>query len=515
MPSLPEIVKTPQKEWENRHLTFVQPIEGLYDMWNADTGDLIAGYNAMTQAVQEFIAQAIRDGVSIRALGAGWSWTRVAATEGRMLNTKNLNWIFDISDASVSPVYSGSREHLVFAQCGASVREINVHLEKKNQALRTTGASNGQTIVGAFSTGTHGSAFDYGSITEYVVGLHLITGPDRHVWLERASHPVAADALPARLGAEIVRDDALFNAALLSFGSFGFIHGVMLETEDLYLLESHRLVLPYNTAMRNLMASLQFDQYAAGLPQAAERPWHFQTTLNPHDTEAGIYVNIKYKRPYQDDIRGWLDGLAPGDDLPAVLGTLGDVAPALIPFAVKQVLNLQYKTFSDQWATPGDTFSNTTTYGKVLSAAIGIPLEQVNAATDLLLDLNRREGPFNGVFAHRFVRPTAATLGFARFAPVTCVLELDGVISPGTLRFCERAWDALEATGIPFTFHWGKICTINPARLQRMYGERADAWKTARRRLLSPECMAIFSNPQMEEWGLGADGVAPAVPLQV
>ena len=226
-------------------------------------------------------------------------------------------------------------------------------------------------------------------------------------------------------------------------------------------------------------------------------------------------LNIKYKRPYQDDIRGWLDGLAPGDDLPAVLGTLGDVAPALIPFAVKQVLNLQYKTFSDQWATPGDTFSNTTTYGKVLSAAIGIPLEQVNAATDLLLDLNRREGPFNGVFAHRFVRPTAATLGFARFAPVTCVLELDGVISPGTLRFCERAWDALEAAGIPFTFHWGKICTINPARLQRMYGERADAWKAARRRLLSPECMAVFSNPQMEEWGLGDDGVAPAVPLQV
>ena len=226
MPSLPEIVKTPQKEWENRHLTFVQPIEGLYDMWNADTGDLIAGYNAMTQAVQEFIAQAIRDGVSIRALGAGWSWTRVAATEGRMLNTKNLNWIFDISDASVSPVYSGSREHLVFAQCGASVREINVHLEKKNQALRTTGASNGQTIVGAFSAGTHGSAFDYGSITEYVVGLHLITGPDRHVWLERASHPVAADALPARLGAEIVRDDALWRRNYFSCHQYGWLRRV-------------------------------------------------------------------------------------------------------------------------------------------------------------------------------------------------------------------------------------------------------------------------------------------------
>ncbi len=514
MSAKPQIVKTGQQRWENRHQNFVQTLEGLYDLWNADTDDLIAGYNEMTRAIQEFIGQAIADRTTVRALGAGWSLSRVAATEGRMLNTKGLNWIFNLSGSSVSPQYSGSRQHLVMAQCGVSIRELNVYLQKKNQGLPTSGASNGQTIAGALSTGTHGSAFDVGSIPEYVAGLHLVTGPDRHIWLERASHPVVSDEMVQRLGAELLRDDALFNAALVSFGSFGFIHGILIETEDLYLLEGHRKIVPFDASLRQLMGSLHFDG-AALLPHQAERPCYFQTTVNPHDLDNGIFVNIKYKRPYHDGVRGFWDEFGPGDDLPAVLGTLGDVAPGLIPMAVKQVLQMQYKTFSDQWGTPGETFSNSSTRGKVLSAAVGIPLEAVNAATDLLLDLNRREGPFNGVFAHRYVRSTAATLGFTRFEPVTCVLELDGVISNSTLRFCEKAWDALEAAGIPFTFHWGKLSVLHPARLERMYGDRVAAWKAARRQLLDPESLAVFTNRQMEEWGLGENGAAVAAPAVV
>ncbi len=110
--------------------------------------------------------------------------------------------------------------------------------------MRTCGASNGQTIVGAFSTGTHGSAIDAGSTPDFVVGLHIVTGPHTHIWLERATHPVVADAFVEKLNTNLVRNDDLFNAALVSFGSFGFIHGVMIETEEIYLLECYRQRIP-------------------------------------------------------------------------------------------------------------------------------------------------------------------------------------------------------------------------------------------------------------------------------
>jgi hypothetical protein len=57
---------------------------------------------------------------------------------------------------------------------------------------------------------------------------------------------------------KLVADDELFNAALVSFGSFGFIHGVMIETEDIYLLESYRKKIPLDDSFRHIMETLDF-----------------------------------------------------------------------------------------------------------------------------------------------------------------------------------------------------------------------------------------------------------------
>ena len=80
----------------------------------------------------------------------------------------------------------------------------------------------------------------FGATQDFVVGLHIIISPARHIWLERASYPVVSDSLITNLKTEIIRDDDLFNAALVSIGSFGFIHGVLIETEEKYLLEGYR-----------------------------------------------------------------------------------------------------------------------------------------------------------------------------------------------------------------------------------------------------------------------------------
>ncbi|MBT1710138.1 FAD-binding protein, partial [Fulvivirgaceae bacterium PWU5] len=240
-----KIVETGSKTWENRHLTFTEEIDNLYDMWNSADDDVLISYTRMSEAIQGQIGEVIDQGITLRALGGGWTWSRIATChKGRMYNTKGLNLRFSLGPSLVDDAYTGSSQDLIFVQCGVSIHELNVYLKRKGRSLKTSGASNGQTIVGAMSTGTHGSAFGFGAIQEFVVGLHIITGPDpqvpeHNVYIERASHRVTKPAFAEKLKAKYILNDDLFNAAVVSFGSFGFIHGLLVETEPLYLLECY------------------------------------------------------------------------------------------------------------------------------------------------------------------------------------------------------------------------------------------------------------------------------------
>ncbi|HYG18193.1 MAG TPA: FAD-binding protein [Ohtaekwangia sp.] len=507
-----QIISTGNDEWQNRHMTFREDIDDLLDMWNGSSEDIIVGYNRMSAAIQEHIGNAIQAGKPIRALGGGWTWTRIATcNKGRMYNTKGLNWRFSISPSQVEESYPGSSSDLLFVQCGVSIHELNGYLKRRNKALKTSGASNGQTIVGAMSTGTHGSAFDFGAVQDFVVGLHIITGPDKNnpahnVYLERESYKVTKASLALKLNAQLIRNDALFNAAVVSFGSFGFIHGVMIETEPLYLLECYRQ-REKDPRLRHLLQTLDFSP-ADFLPYGSEHPHHFQVTFNPHDMDDGAYVTTMYKRPYIANSYtppGTDSGIGPGDDAPAFIGLISDAVPHIVPTIVNGLVKRSYKTYANVRGTRGEIFGDTELRGKLISSAMGIPLAEVNKVVDIMLALNADPafGPFAGVYALRFVKATQATLGFTCFGPQTCVLELDCVWSARMLKFIEEAWKRLDEAQVPFTFHWGKQCGVTPPRMLHGYGQhKIDAWKQARNTLLDEQTRNIFNNDQIKQWSL-------------
>ena len=505
------VEKTPGV-WSNKHRTFTQPIDRLYDVWNPDVGpggqaDALA---ATVEALQVLIQGAIADGVRLRAIGSGWSISDVAATEGRVVNTKPLNGLFGLLEESVSARYAGEVADLTLAQCGASVAQLNEHLAGKGRSLKTQGASNGQTIVGAFSTGSHGSAIDVGAVQDYVVGLHLIVGPDRHVWLERASYPVVSERFVQRLRTELVRDDTLFNAALVSFGSFGIIHAAMIETEPVFLLEAHRTRASVGDGFRKAIGALDFSGLA--LPDPDVRPHHFDAVINPYDLGDGAFYTVMYKRPYRDDyprMKGGNWGMRPGDDFLHVVGVLSDAVPALIPKLVSGVMDARYRTFSGRWGTIGETFSYNTIHGRASTgSALGVPLDRTNEALDLLLSITDEHGPFAGVYGLRYATGSAALLGFTRFE-TTCVIDLDGVDSQRTRSFFRRVWDAFDGAGIPHTFHWGKAGAFDRERVRRMYGPAVDAWLASRQTLLDEASRATFSSPFLERTGLDEVHVGP------
>ncbi|MDB5156927.1 MAG: FAD-linked oxidoreductase [Mucilaginibacter sp.] len=511
-----KIIKKGQTAWTNRHDTFTEDIRDLYELGNDDDAYALDSYNNATQGFMGLINEAITMQTPLRALGAGWSWTKIATVkDGIILDTKPLNTRFNITAASLRPDYTGDPKYLTFVQSGMSVQELDDFLFSKGQAMKTHGASNGQTMAGAVSTGVHGAAFDFGAMPEFVTGLHIITGPNRHVYLERASRPIVSDAFITRIQAEHILDDNLFNAALVSFGSFGIIHGLMIETEDLYLLDTYMQRMPYDDSdsgkkLKAIMETLDFSN--AELPCGNERPYHFMVLLNPYDMAKGAYVTTMYKRPFVSIYNKPKEndaGIGPGDDAPAFIGLLTDNVPELVPTMVTKILgaNLPLSDLDPQGnlikqtGTIGEIFSNNTLRGKLLSAAVAMPVSEVNRVIALMLQANEDFGPFAGLFSFRFVKGSGAMLGFTKFED-TCVMELDAAYSPKVYDFYSKTWKILEDEGIPFAFHWGKITELSSDRIRRMYGQSVDNWLNLRKQLLDAQCLELFTNPIMLEWGL-------------
>jgi FAD/FMN-containing dehydrogenase len=497
------VVDTGQHSWTPKHETFTRPIAKLWDVHNPMEGSALEQYNGATRALLGLVRDAQARGVRLRALGGGWSFTEAPLTDGWMVNTKWLNLYFNNVSALVHPGYAGDRAGLRFAQCGCSIQELNANLRTEKRSLRTVGASNGQTIAGAMSTGTHGAALDVGAIPDYVVGLHVVVGPNRHVWLERASRPVMKDDFAARLNAEPVRDDELFAAALVSFGSFGVIHGVMFETDPIFLLQMFRRRMPLDAGFRHALDTLDFSRIQ--LPEGAERPYHFQVVANPYTLAKGVHVTTMYRLPFHPDYTPPPDvfgGFGPGDDALSFVGKISDRVPQIIPALATNVLAQAYKDVENVQGTIGEIFSNTNTRGKATATSLGLPLDRATEVMDLALELNRAQGPFASLVAFRFVKATGATLGWQRFGPATCILELDAPLSDRTARLYRLMWQALLDRGIPHTFHWGKQHALDAAGVRRAYGPARDRWVAARERLLDPAARATFTNDYLQRLGL-------------
>ena len=515
MPNVPKrSFFAPLDTWTGRHQTYKQNIEGQHSFQvfhppNNPAARLEA-YNAATKELQGLIAQAVQEQKTLRAYGSSWSLSKVAVSEHRLVSTKALRIRFTLPASQVSASYAGERSKLRFLQCGYSIAEINRVLFQEGLSLKASGSNNGQTLPGVVSTGTHGSAFKFGATQDFVVGIHLITGPSKHVYLERESYPVVKPSFASALGAELIRDDTLFDAALVSFGSFGIIHGLMIEARELFLLDGYRSYRNFNPALRKAITTLDFS--GLSMPKPASKLYHFQVTINPNDAipPKSAAVLLMFERPWTQDYEPpeWDDGAAgPGASGLEVMGELLELVPSSLGSIVKPLLNTQVKNALAPYEVTGaikDLFRGEKTTGKVFASGVGVPLSNALDVLSIALDTYANFGTILPMLITlRFVKGTQALLGFTKFDP-TCVLEIDGLYTPKSQEYVRTVWGNLEQAGIPFTMHWGKINSfMTKARVKNMYGENVDKWIASRESLLeSPEVRNVFTNGFMKPLGL-------------
>jgi FAD/FMN-containing dehydrogenase len=504
----PLIQFTTNQAWQNKHMNVSATIERLYEAWNR-WSDRSQPQRDVWQpglsALQQIVRDAEASGKRVRGLGGGWSLSEAAVTTDFLVDTKQLNnLVIGISPAFLNASFQGDPGRLVFAQCGVSVMELNIALETRHLSLPTSGASNGQTICGAVSTGTHGSAHAFGAMQEFVVGLHIVAEAGKHYWIERASRPVVSQAFCEVLGAELWRDDHLFEAALVSFGSFGLIHAAMLVCEPIYTLELHIWRYDYDQVKPALST---LDVSSLQLPDGPILPFHFEVVLNPYRTrhgEAGAFVRFIYKRSFTPvpHVPGDTIVTSPGDDVMGLIGTLSDAVPPLIPAALDAFLPRQFPpTTAPILGSHGQIFGATEVRGHAMSTEIGVALQDAGAAVEAIVAV-AHDHAFAAPVALRYVKASSATLAFTCFAPITCTIELPAVESQRTAEAYRRIWSELDRRGIPYTLHWGQCLRAEAAFIRESFGERVDAWLMARRQFLSPAARHTFANDLLVACGL-------------
>jgi hypothetical protein len=112
-------------------------------------------------------------------------------------------------------------------------------------ALPTIGGAGGQTIVGAFSTGTHGGDVHLPPIADAVQAIHLIGPQGRQYWIEKplvaGIHLVDDGKLQNLYGAiTVLRDLDVFNSVIVAAGRMGIIYSVVLRVVRQFALKEDR-----------------------------------------------------------------------------------------------------------------------------------------------------------------------------------------------------------------------------------------------------------------------------------
>lgn len=506
--------------WDTFHNNGPYPTKRLYKT-NLDGSlpFLIDKYNDAAAEIQRLIKNALDKQEGFRAYGSAWSMSHIAHHKDNMHFNAMMNLKKAVSADELHADTTFLQENLFFFQCGVVVKEISNFLFSHGKSLKASGASNGQTIGGCISTGVHGSALNVGSMQDSVVGINLIIGDTAAdiVYLERHNKPALNDVFANRIKARVIRNDDLFYTALVGLGSFGFIHGVVIEAEDRFLLNRYVRKIHKDKAME-LAGTMDFENSDFIIPGETDaggkprRPFHYKVFINPYVNDPFYVVEVMYKNLYRTDYPDPVPRIKTAiyRDLIILFTKIAERHKNSIPKLIKLLqTSILPAVDNDTTGTIAEIFWDAPYQGPAYACAVGIDHKDSPKALELLTGLARTEGPVPGIYAMRFIKQSKAMLAFTKF-PITCMLEIDGLIwKPkknkiiSLEKFCTRIIEVLQAHNIPFTLHWGKNADWSfPGLIEYMYGNNAQRWKEYRSALLRKETAMLFANGFLNDIGL-------------
>ncbi len=264
------------------------------------------------------VADAAARKLAVKVVGAGHSFTDIAATDGILVDLDRHRSVRSIDHD----------RRLVTVDAGIRLRDLNGELARAGLALPNLGDIVEQSVAGAISTGTHGTGLGYQGIASAVVGMRLVTGDGSVVECSAEQHP------------------EILHVARVGLGALGVVSTVTLQCVERFALHAVEEPLPLDEVLD------RFDSWATEHDHT-EFFWFPYTdvalTKRNDRTDAAPTERPRWKQVVDEEI---MQNGAFG-----AINRLGRARPAWIPglarMAARTMGRSEYVARSDQvFATP-------------------------------------------------------------------------------------------------------------------------------------------------------------------
>lgn len=404
------------------------------------------------------LMRTLPSGTTVRPVGAGHSFTPIAAGDDVMVNLDHLSGIVNVDIV---------RKRVRFL-AGTRIHEVPALLSPFGLAVPNQGDVDPQSLAGAINTSTHGTGLGFTGFAGTVTALTLI------------------DAAGNRREYSVDNDPDMLKLVTVGVGALGIVVEVEMQCVEAFDLLAEE-------------SGDYFDDILDTFVERAEQADHFEVFWFPHTDRAQIKRNTRlqpgqeapggdpkprnwFKRTFDDEIIG--------NGLYASALQLGRVVPSTVPVANRTATallsNNRYRARAHEvfvhprrvrfhemeYAVPlADGPEAVREIRKVIDAndwKIAFPLElRVTAADDVALSTaNGRESMYIALHTPQFYDPTEY------FAATEPILRAAG--------------------GRP---HWGKQHTLGYDELSTLY-PRFDEFCAVRREL---DPQGAFASPYMSK----------------
>ncbi|MEO6944742.1 MAG: D-arabinono-1,4-lactone oxidase [Lacisediminihabitans sp.] len=263
--------------------------------------------------VVEVVKYARERGMRLKAIGAGHSFTAIAAAPGIQLDLSHLEGLLAVD------VFTGR----VTLAAGTRLYQVPALLGPYGLAMENMGDIDRQSISGATSTGTHGTGSEFVGLAGQIVAVTLVTADGSVVHVSETENA------------------ELFPAARLGLGALGILVDITIQCVPDFLLSALERPEPLERVLD------EFDARATAVD-------HFEFYWFPHTRTALTKNNSRLEgsaeRHPLPAVREWLEDRVLSNSVLSLMCNVGRAAPVLTPgvngLAAKLIGNREFTDHS-------------------------------------------------------------------------------------------------------------------------------------------------------------------------
>lgn len=272
--------------------------------------------------MQRAVIAAVKHGLTVKAVGAGHSFTGIAIAPGVLLELDDMQGLVSADPAT-------GRVTLL---AGTRLHRIPRILAPYGLAMENLGDIDRQSISGAISTGTHGTGAAFGGLAAQVVGVTLVTATGEFLRIDDQQN---SELLPA---------------AALGLGALGILVEVTLQCVPTFVMHAIDEPMPLDDVLDDI------DSHVATSD-------HFEFYWFPH---TDVALTKRQTRLPESAVRKplpavgrWIDETLLSNGVYRVVCAAGQIVPAVTPpfsrLAVKLTGDREYTDLSDRVLTQSRT----------------------------------------------------------------------------------------------------------------------------------------------------------------